>query len=99
MPHEINQRDGRASVFVTGEPAWHGLGTVLANPATAEEAIQEAGLGWKVIKKPLYAGLEHRLIAGRYAMVRSDDWQSDQMAVLGIVGEGYTPLQNADAFK
>ena len=45
MAHEIDQSTGRAAVFVNGQPAWHGLGTVVADAQTSEEAIRLAALG------------------------------------------------------
>lgn len=81
-------------MMYVGEKPWHGLGTKLDNPATAAEAIEAAGLGWQVQKEPI-ATKEGRLpIQGYYATMRSDN-----NAVLGIVGERYTVLQNKDAFS
>lgn len=101
MPDNISQQNGQAEVMVVGEPAWHRLGTVLDNPATAEEAIKAAHLDWVVIKQPLFAGaIEHYSIASYYTIVRGDDWIKRKKAtVLGIVGEDYTPVQNREAFK
>ena len=48
MAHEIDQTTGRAAVFVTGEPAWHRLGTVIEQATTSAEAIGLAGLDWRV---------------------------------------------------
>lgn len=56
MPHNISIRDGRPAIFVTEIPAWHGLGTVLQEPATAAEAMEAANLNWTVSKQPVYAG-------------------------------------------
>jgi phage/plasmid-like protein (TIGR03299 family) len=75
------------------EPAWHGLGTVLDHPATAEEALREGGLDWKVEKKPIFLG-DGAEVPRHYAMVRDVDNR-----VLGIVGTKYEPFQNVDAFK
>lgn len=69
-------------------------------PRTAAEAIAGAGLGWAVEQHPIEAvigeGEEiHRIPVPRVvANVRADTWR-----VLGIVGEGYEPLQNAAAFS
>jgi len=41
MAHAIDQTTGRAAVFVTGEPAWHRLGTVI------EQATTKPGLDGK----------------------------------------------------
>jgi phage/plasmid-like protein (TIGR03299 family) len=100
MPHNIYIRDGRPAIFVTGEPAWHGLGTVLQRPATAAEAIQAANLNWTVSKQPVYAGDgQRKLIPDYFAVVRDDTWKEQhEPAVLGVVGSNYTPLQNRDAF-
>ena len=98
MSHEINinEETGKANVFVVKEPAWHGLGTVVQEAVTAEEAIQLAGLDFDVIKQPVLYEVngEVREVPHNHAIVRSDN--SD---VLGVVGDVYTPLQNREAFK
>ncbi len=48
MAHEIDITTGAAAVFVTGEPAWHRLGKVIESATTSSEAIQLAGLDWRV---------------------------------------------------
>jgi phage/plasmid-like protein (TIGR03299 family) len=99
MPANLDERDGRIACMVVGKPAWHGLGTVLQRPANAAEAIEAASLGWRVVKKSLFAGEnEYRRVPQYFSIVREDDWNSNKGTVLGIVGKGYTPLQNRDAF-
>jgi len=87
-------------MMYVGEPPWHSLGTKLDKPATAEEAIQAAGLDFTVSKFPLLAstnGLSpesHFLpVDSHFAIVRTDTKE-----VLGVVGSRYEPIQNKDAF-
>jgi phage/plasmid-like protein (TIGR03299 family) len=96
MAHEIDTTTGQAAVFVTGTPAWHGLGTVVSEAQTSSEAIKLARLDWTVEQLPIYTrhqGVE-RAVAERVANVRSDSG-----AVLGVVSPGYKPFQNAAAFE
>src|ERR1700679_738660 len=75
---------------------WHGLGRILDNPPTTEEAIRCAGLDWEVKLVPLTGILDGEPLGptGSWATVRSTD-----RSVLGVVGPTYRPLQNVDAFK
>jgi len=97
MPHDIDMTTGKAAIFVTGQPAWHGLGTVIDKAATSAEAIMLAGLDWHVQQWPVFASdpiSEQNISAPAYlANVRSDT-----KAVLGVVGENYHVFQNKDAF-
>lgn len=95
MAHELRiNENGQADMMYFGEKPWHGLGTELANPATAEEAIKYAGLDFEVVKVPLFIYPDSPIsVPGQYATVRTDT--ND---VLGVVGERYNPLQNSEAF-
>ena len=101
MAHEIHIEDGKASMMYVGEEPWHGLGTKLDQPATAEEAIKAAGLNWSVCKKPVEAvdGNKRLPLKNIFAIVREDKWSTGRCPVFGIVGEHYTPLQNSEAFR
>jgi hypothetical protein len=50
MAHNLLIQNGQASMFYINEVPWHGLGTKLNKPATAQEAIQAANLDWPVIR-------------------------------------------------
>ncbi len=96
MAHEIDTSTGAAAVFVTGKPAWHKLGTVVAQAQTSAEAIRLARLDWEVLQQPLYTakgdgGLQ--TVVERVANVRADTH-----SVLGVVSPGYRVFQNRDAF-
>ena len=102
MAHNLEIYGGQASMMYVDDPPWHGLGTQLDGPATAEEAIRAARLDWAVGKIPLaaYNGSKWREVPGQYAIVREDRWgQGSDDAVLGAVGGDYMPLQNAEAFQ
>ncbi len=72
--------------------------TMQFQPRNAAEAIASTGLGWTVEQHPLEAVIDEgdesrRIPVPRFvANVRADNGR-----VLGVVGEGYEPLQNAAA--
>ncbi len=101
MAHGLLMEKGRAAMFYVGDAPWHGLGTALNRPATAEEAIRAAGLDWRVVKVPLYVAGGPRLhqVPGKFAMVREDRLGQGDCPILGMVGEKYKPFQNAEAFQ
>ncbi len=93
MAHNLNETNGKTSMMYVGEVPWHKLGMRLENPATATEAIQAAGLDFRVVKKNLRTTTPDLSVVGHYATVRTDNLQ-----VLGVVGSRYEPIQNRDAF-
>jgi len=93
--HEIETVNNQASTFSVREVPWHGLGTILDNPPTIEEAIKLAGLDWTVSMQPTYCKVDGNDVKlPNRAVVRSTDRK-----VLGVVGPTYEPLQNAAAFQ
>lgn len=89
MAHEITATDG---LLLHKSRAWHGLGTVIDQTLTATESLKLAGLGWRVDQYPLTgSGPEGDRLAidSHVANVRSDTKES-----LGVVGSGYSPIQN-----
>lgn len=80
------------SMFSVRETPWHGLGEIVKEALTSEEAIKIAGLDWDVIQKPVFA--DNRVISGYKANIRDTDGQ-----VLGIVTDRYRIVQNKDAFS
>jgi phage/plasmid-like protein (TIGR03299 family) len=100
MSHNLLIQNGQASMFYINEVPWHGLGTKLDKPATAQEAITAANLDWKVVKLPLFAGSKHIPVPDRYAVVRrTGDLIQRTDPMLGVVSNEYTPLQNHQAFQ
>jgi phage/plasmid-like protein (TIGR03299 family) len=79
-------------MFYVGETPWHRLGVKLDREATAEEAIEAAGLNWDVIKEPI-------TVRGKV----SEHWRAvvrdDTSEILTVRTDTFEPLQNRDAFK
>jgi phage/plasmid-like protein (TIGR03299 family) len=100
MAHLINydERKGTHSFASHSEKAWHGLGQVVENAMTAEEAINLANIDYEVYKTtihPLVDGMPNNgdAIEDKFAIMRQDN-----NAYLGLVGSRYEIVQNRDAF-
>ena len=80
------------SMFSVREKPWHGLGTIVKEAPTSEEALRLAGLDWDVVQSPIYTN--HGKVEGYKANIRSTDRQ-----VLGVVSDPYRIVQNTEAFS
>lgn len=102
MAHNLAFEGNKAAMMYVGEVPWHGLGTRFESPPkTAEEAIQAAGLDWKIGLKSVYCmgdGTYYE-IPDKKAIVRLDKWGDPGLVPFGLVGNDYTVLQNHAAFK
>ncbi|EHQ24276.1 DUF932 domain-containing protein [Mucilaginibacter paludis] len=108
MAHNIflNEQTGKYSFFSVQQTAWHGLGQIVTDYPTSEEAMKFAGLDYVVEKRKLYTPdsgetntdgdtlFTEMEVPNFFATVRKD---TD--AVLGVVGKEYHIVQNADAFS
>ncbi|RYV50984.1 DUF932 domain-containing protein [Pengzhenrongella frigida] len=100
MAHEIETHGRQAAALFARTDPWHRLGTTVAGEAfTAEDAMTLGHLGgWQVRKVPLTAsevgadGVTTLDVPG-FATVRTNPFTGAPEA-LGVVGAGYTPLQN-----
>jgi len=56
MGHNLNfnEKTGKYSFFSVQQKAWHGLGQIVTEYPTSEEAIKHAGLDYEVVKSPLF---------------------------------------------
>jgi len=86
------------NMFSVREVPWHGLGKIVTEAPSAEEAIKLAGLDWKVLEQQVYnyssVDQSHQRVPNYKALTRSDNGK-----VLSIMKDKYHPLQNEDAFK
>lgn len=90
MAHGFENSD---TMFSVREVPWHGLGQVVEEAPTAKEAIQLAGLDWKVGKYPIQCnGVE---VEGKYGLIREDTngWLG------GPVTDQYRIVQNEEGFQ
>ena len=96
MPARITVTNDQAEMMYVGETPWHGLGTHLDAPSTAEEAIVAAHMDWTVITQPVYTERDKAFVSieNKLAVIREDTGK-----VFGVFSDRYTPMQNVDAFK
>jgi phage/plasmid-like protein (TIGR03299 family) len=92
MAHNLATTNGRTAMAFYGETPWHDLGTRLDEPATAAEAIFAAGLDYDVELNSIVT-TDGIPVPQKRAVVRTDS--SD---VIGVVGNGYVPVQNRECF-
>ena len=105
MAHELETwSDGTASFVSAREHAWHRLGTVLPAEFDAAQAMSYARLGgWNVRTMALQTapalsddGVFGALpVPDQFATVRTNP-VSGSVDVLGVVGRGYTVIQNEE---
>ena len=81
------------TMYSTREKPWHGLGTVVREAPTSENALRLAGLDWNVVQEPIYTPCREK-IEGFKANVRDTDRK-----VLGVVSDRYKVVQNVEAFS
>ena len=77
--------------FVRFAP-WHGLGVRVESALNSAEALQQSGLDWNVIQRPIMTS-SYTPIPGYKANIR----QSDEK-ILGVVTDRYKVVQNHEAF-
>ena len=80
------------SMFYVRETPWHGLGTKVLEAPASKDALQLAGLNWRVMQEPIYTAMEE-LVDGYKVNVRDSDRK-----VLGVVTDRYRVIQNDEAF-
>ncbi len=90
--HEITSTD---NIVLHREKAWHGLGTVVEEAPTPEEALKIADMDW-VVNRTM--GVRGSISNGD--AFHSNKWvlnvRSDTSEVLGCVSENFSPIQNRE---
>ena len=93
MAHELEMINGEAQMAYVGDVPWHGLGTKVDRELTPDQFQKVAGLDWTVEKQPLVTATGIP-IKNKEALIRSSD-----NSVLDVVGKGWNPVQNSEAFE
>jgi len=90
MASQILENDSMFSAH--GIRPWHGLGTVIDDAPSSEDAIRIAGLDWSIEQVQIYAGTKE--VDGYFGNVRSDTKEC-----VGIITDKYKIVQNSEAFS
>jgi len=98
MSHEITDKDG---LVLFQNPAWHGLGNIVQEAMTPNEALTLAGLDWLVgfpssqsATFDLGHGEQIVPIRGGRTLFRLPRTPDEQFIEMGNFGLGYNPVQN-----
>ena len=86
MAHNIE------TMFYTRVAPWHGLGVCVESAPNSTEALEVAGLDWKVTQRPIMTD-DNTPIPGYRANIRQSDSR-----ILGVVSDRYKVVQNHEAF-
>lgn len=99
MAHNLDNSTGKTAFVSFQEPAWHGLGTIVNNVLSANEALRLGGLDFKVNKSPSIQRLSSS--GSEYISKRSFfTYRTDTNKILGEnLGNLYTVIQNFEAFE
>ena len=95
----IDGQTNETAMFCVGnrEAAWHHLGQRTEGAVTWESAMKLAHLDWKVVLKDMFS----RDLEGNVSKIEGfkSVWRENGKSLqLGVVGDGYTPIQNIQAF-
>lgn len=102
MAHEIESTDRFGEVRSRGQRAWHGLGEELPAGLSAVQGFFRLGLGWLTEMVEL-VGKYTNPVTGETQEIPFPEHRGhlrlDNLTGLGVVGEGYKPVQNEQLAK
>lgn len=99
MSHELETKDGLATVALRGGPAWHRLAEPIPydEDITIDEFLKRAHMtDWNVRLQPVSELLTQyaSFAKEQYLVLRNNPFTPTDVDVLGIVGKIYTTFQN-----
>ena len=89
MAHEIEQKNGIASIVLQGQPAWHSLGDVLQGIMTSDDIRDRGFFNYSIEVRPLFSSLPD----GSFDPVTFGIFRSDTGQFFSPCQKGYTPIQ------
>ena len=81
------------TMFSVRETPWHGLGIIVNDAPTSEDALRLAGLDWNVVQDDVFTDSGERITVYK-ANIRDIDRK-----IFGVVSDRYKVVQNTDAFS
>lgn len=78
----------------TGSLPWDGISMPIRGITHVDDALNKAGLNWRVKQEPIYRAGHPEPIRGRVANIREDTGE-----FIEIVSNRYKPVQNSQAFN
>ena len=85
-----------STIPVTRQAAWNGLGIPLREASTSANVLEQAGLLWNVSQSPIqWMAANGTLQINEQQLC---NYRDDTGDLLGVVGKGYTVVQNKTAF-
>lgn len=96
MAHLIDFSNNRANIALVGQPAWHGLGSILPQNAPLEVWLKEAGMEWEAKKaKSFFIDDEGVSQPSESHVV----YRSDTKAELGTCSDRYQIVQPKEVIE
>ena len=92
--------DGTKAIVNNRRMSWHTVGQQTDGAATAQEALEMAQLNWSVSvsENPIETKVDGTTISLQDRFLTYRDHPKTGLSALGVVGNRYTPIQNAEAF-
>jgi len=92
--------DGSRAIMTNRTMSWHTVGQQTNGAATAQEALEMAQLDWtvSVSEEPIMTEVNGKRISLEHKFLTYRDHKKTGLGALGVVGNRYHPIQNAEAF-
>ena len=90
------------SMFYVRETPWHGLGTKVLEAPASKDALQLAGLNWRVMQEPIYTAMEELVdgyifykLAWRCYRPLQGDSERRSLCIYGRIIRGWCEIRDS----